>query len=67
MQGESPLSSHLQFMLVEEDGGGRVMVDAEPYLEFDLAMNRDLEILEDRWAHLAAPGVGRKFRRGMLP
>ena len=62
--GKSP--PVLKLVLASEKFGGRIIVGLEPFLEFNGWLHRELETLEDRWVHTAAPAAGRLslFRRG---
>jgi len=53
MINESP--QHLQLLLTDELSAGRMTVDLEPFLEFDIDMNHRLQMLEDRWADAVTP------------
>jgi len=53
-----PVSS-VQLLLSNERGGGRLLVDLEPFIAFDIQMNHRLEQLVDRWHDVAAPRAAR--------
>ena len=54
----------LTLVLADEDVGGRIIVEFEAFLDFDALIREDLDKLEQRWTHLAAP---RSTRSGLGP
>ena len=54
----------LTLVLADEDVGGRITVEFDAFLEFDTLIREDLDRLEQRWAHFAAP---RSTRSGLGP
>ena len=54
----------LNLVLADENVGGRIVVELEAFLDFDAMIREDLDELEERWAHLAAP---RSTRRDQGP
>ena len=54
----------LNLVLADDDVGGRIIVELKAFLEFDALIREDLDHLEQRWMHLAAP---QSTRRGLGP
>ncbi len=58
---ENPLPARV--LLADDPGGpGRIVVDYEPFAQYEAAMDAALEKLVDRWLPLAAPRAGRSKR-----
>ncbi len=57
-----------RIVLSEDDSLGKIRVDLDVFLDFDLRLDRDLEILVSNWAHAAAPNASRSgIKRKVSP
>lgn len=61
MPGKSKAS--LRLILANDEGLGSVGVELESFVTFNRWLNRELEALESKWAHVAVPHRGRGLGR----
>lgn len=55
-----PLPEPVFLVLAEEEAGGRIVVDLEAFVRFNILMDESLTELEAKWSHLGPPRAARR-------
>jgi hypothetical protein len=62
----APLPEKYYVVLERNENGGRLMVDLEAYAKFDLWMEQQIQLLQERFAEYAAPQALLSFRTSKI-
>lgn len=57
-----------RIVLSEDDSLGTIRVDLDVFMDFQMRLDRDLDLLVSNWAHAAAPNASRSgLKRKISP